>query len=357
MLCYLDKIQRNILDKKDKGMIFIDACFGKQTPYTPVWFMRQAGRYLDEYKEVRKEAGDFLSLCKNPKLASEVTLQPVEILNVDAAILFSDILVVPLEMGMDLGFFAGEGPKFANPIESQKDLEKLSDNAHTKLNYVYDTIGLVREKLPKDKALIGFCGAPWTLATYMIEGQGSKTYAKSKKILYSNPNFLHAILVKITHNLKYYLESQIKAGANAIMIFDSWASALEKGAYLEFGWEYCKQIASYLKQKYPQIPVILFPKGISGYLEQIDGEFDVFGVDWSTPLEIAKAKLGFKYTLQGNLEPCRIYNQDSMLEGARQILDLMKGCPHIFNLGHGMLPDLPRENAIKLVDFIHHYQQ
>lgn len=337
-------------------MIFIDACFKKKTPYTPVWFMRQAGRYLSEYKAVRKEAGDFLSLCKNPKLASEVTLQPVEILNVDAAILFSDILVVPLEMGMDLGFYAGEGPKFSKPIESQKDLEGLSDEAHTRLNYVYDTISLTRENLAKDKALIGFCGAPWTLATYMIEGEGSKTYAKSKKILYSNPQFLHAILEKVTHNLKYYLESQIQAGVNAVMVFDSWASALEESAYLEFGWKYCKEIAEFIKTKYPHIPVILFPKGISGYLDKIDGTFDVFGVDWSTPLGIAKEKLGHKYTLQGNLEPCRIYNADSMLEGAREILELMRDSAHIFNLGHGMLPDLPRENAIKLVEFIHNYR-
>ena len=337
-------------------MIFIDACFKKKTPYTPVWFMRQAGRYLSEYKAVRSQTGDFLSLCKNPKLASVVTLQPVEILNVDAAILFSDILVVPLEMGMDLGFYAGEGPKFAKPIESQRDLETLSNEAHTRLNYVYDTIALTRENLAKDKALIGFCGAPWTLATYMIEGEGSKTYAKSKKILYSNPQFLHAILSKVTHNLKHYLESQIKAGVNAVMVFDSWASALEESAYLEFGWKYCKEIAKYIKEKYPHIPVILFPKGISGYLDKIDGEFDVFGVDWSTPLGIAKQKLGHKYALQGNLEPCRIYDEESMLEGAKEILDLMKDSAHIFNLGHGMLPDLPRENAIKLVEFIHNYR-
>ena len=337
-------------------MLFVDACFKKKTKHTPVWFMRQAGRYLSEYKEVRKQAGDFLSLCKNPKLASEVTLQPVDILNVDAAILFSDILVVPMEMGMELGFFAGEGPKFAKPLQSQKDLDVLSDESHLRLNYVYDTISLTREKLAKDKALIGFCGAPWTLATYMIEGEGSKTYAKSKKILYSNPQFLHNLLEKITINLQNYLEGQIKAGVNAVMIFDSWASALEKEAYLEFGWNYCKKIASYLKAKYPHIPVILFPKGISGYLDRIDGDFDVFGVDWSTPLSEAKAILGDKYTLQGNLEPCRLYNEESMFKGVKEILDLMQNRGHIFNLGHGMLPDLPRENAIKLVEFIHNYK-
>lgn len=337
-------------------MIFIDACFKKKTPYTPVWFMRQAGRYLSEYKEVRAKAGDFLSLCKNPSLASEVTLQPVDILGVDAAILFSDILVVPLEMGMELGFYAGEGPKFSKPIENEAALNALNDNAHTRLNYVYDTISLTREKLAKDKALIGFCGAPWTLATYMIEGEGSKTYAKSKKLLYSNPQFLHKLLEIITHNLQNYLESQIKAGVNAVMVFDSWAAALECEAYLEFGWEYCKKIASFIKNKYPHIPIILFPKGISGFLDKISGEFDVFGVDWSTPLSLAKEKLGDKYTLQGNLEPCRIYNKDSMLKGAKDILELMKGSSHIFNLGHGMLPDLPRENAIELVRFIQGYK-
>ena len=336
-------------------MIFIDACFGRETPYTPVWFMRQAGRYLSEYRETRKQAGDFLSLCKNPKLASEVTLQPIEILGVDAAILFSDILVVPMEMGMELGFFAGEGPKFAQTIQSDKDLKGLSQDSHLSLNYVYDTISMTRQKLAKDKALIGFCGAPWTLATYMIEGQGSKTYNETKKLLYSNPQFLHNLLELITHNLKNYLESQIKAGVNAVMIFDSWAAALEETMYLEFGFEYCKKIASFIKQKYPEILVILFPKGISGYLDKIDGEFDVFGVDWSTPLRIAKEKLGDKYVLQGNLEPCRIYDEKSMLEGAKEILNLMQGKRHIFNLGHGMLPDLPRENAIKLVDFIHQY--
>lgn len=338
-------------------MVFIDACFKKHTPYTPVWFMRQAGRYLREYQEVRKQAGDFLSLCKNPRLASEVTLQPVDILNVDAAILFSDILVVPLEMGMDLRFLAGEGPRFSNPIANEKDLAALSENAHTRLNYVYDTIALVRQNLAKDKALIGFCGAPWTLATYMIEGEGSKTYSKSKKILYENPIFLQSILEKVTHNLKLYLESQIQAGVNAVMVFDSWASALEESAYLEFSWKYCKEIASYIKQKFPQIPVIMFPKGIAGFLDKIDGDFDVFGVDWSIPLNLAKEKLGHKYVLQGNLEPCRIYNSNAMLEGARNILELMQGSAHIFNLGHGMLPDLPRENAIRLVEFIHNYKK
>ncbi|WP_104722222.1 uroporphyrinogen decarboxylase [Helicobacter mesocricetorum] len=338
-------------------MIFIDACFRKKTPYTPVWFMRQAGRYLKEYKEIRAKAGSFLSLCKNPKLASEVTLQPIDILGVDAAILFSDILVVPMEMGMELDFLAGEGPKFAKPIQNEKDLSALSEDSYLHLNYVYETIALTRESLAKDKALIGFCGAPWTLATYMIEGEGSKTYHKSKKILYTNPKFLHQLLQKITHNLQNYLEMQIKAGVNAVMVFDSWAGALEDEAYLEFGFAYCKEIASFIRKKYPHIPIILFPKGGCGILEKIDGDFDVFGVDWNTPMQRAKDILGDKYVLQGNLEPCRIYNRDSMLKGAKEILDTMGNKGHIFNLGHGVLPDLPRENIQELVRFIQNYQR
>ncbi|MDD3324917.1 MAG: uroporphyrinogen decarboxylase [Sulfurospirillaceae bacterium] len=335
-------------------MIFIDACFGKKTPYTPVWMMRQAGRYLPEYMEVRAKAGDFLSLCKDPAKACEVTLQPVDILGVDAAILFSDILVVPLEMGMELQFLKGEGPVFSEPIKNQADLDKLSvEKAVANLEYVYETIRQIRGKLAADKALIGFCGAPWTLATYMIEGQGTKTYALVKKLIYSNPQFMHALLKKVTEVLKLYMEKQIQSGVNAVMIFDSWAAALEESAYFEFSWSYMKEISSYLKRKYPHIAVIMFPKGISGYLDKIDGEFDVFGVDWSTPIELAKAKLGSKYVLQGNMEPTRLYDKEAIKEGVERIVKVMgNNDRHIFNLGHGILPDIPVENAkyfIKLV--------
>lgn len=335
-------------------MIFIDACKRKETPYTPIWMMRQAGRYLSEYKETRKQAGSFLDLCKNVSLASEVTLQPVEILNVDAAILFSDILVIPLEMGLDLEFVVGEGPRFLRTISSYDDVCSLKKNIAGKLDYVYDTIKQVRSKLPKDKALIGFCGSPWTLATYMIEGQGSKTYAKSKRLLYESPQTLHYLLKQITDELKNYLIGQIRSGADCVMIFDSWAGALEKEAFFEFSWGYMKDIAREIKKQAPHIPVILFPKGVGSYLDHIDGEFDVFGVDWGTPLELAKAKLGNRYILQGNLEPCRIYSEDSMEMGVDEIISIMgKKSGHIFNLGHGMLPDLPRENVIKLVEMVH----
>ena len=327
--------------------IFIDACFGKKTPYTPVWMMRQAGRYLPEYMEVREKAGDFLSLCHNPQMAAEVTLQPIKILGVDAAILFSDILVVPNEMGMKLDFVKGEGPVFEKPIKNQSDLDVLigGEEAADKLTYVYETIKLVKEKLPKDKAFIGFCGAPWTLATYMIEGQGSKTYTISKKMMYSNPKLLHNILKKVTEVLKYYMQKQIEAGVEVVQIFDSWAAAIEPAKYDEFSWQYMVEIAEFLKEKYPHVPVIMFPKGIPAFLDKVYGNFDVFGVDWSTPMALAKEKLGDRYVLQGNMEPCRLYSKEATKKSVEALANIMKDGRHIFNLGHGILPDVPVENA------------
>ena len=337
--------------------IFVDACFGKETPYTPVWMMRQAGRYLPEYMAVREKAGDFLSLCHNPELACEVTLQPVDILGVDAAILFSDILVIPDEMGMDLSFVKGEGPVFSDPIRSQEDLERLTggEEAASKLTYVYDTIKLIKERLAEDKALIGFTGAPWTLATYMIEGQGTKTYNICKKMMYSEPELLHNILRKVTDVVKLYMEKQIESGVDVVQIFDSWASAIEPSKYDEFSWKYMVEIAEYLKEKYPHIPVILFPKGIAAFVERgfVYGNFDVFGVDWGTPMALAKEKLGEKYVLQGNMEPCRLYNKQATTECVEALQEIMGGKRHIFNLGHGILPDVPVENAKHFIDECH----
>ncbi len=327
--------------------IFVDACFGKETPYTPVWMMRQAGRYLPEYMEVRAKAGNFLNLCHNPQMAAEVTLQPVDIVGVDAAIMFSDILVVPNEMGMELDFVKGEGPVFAKPIKSIEDVDALigGEEAADKLTYVYETIKIVREKLADDKALIGFTGAPWTLATYMIEGQGTKTYSLVKKLIYTEPELMHRLLEKVTEVVKYYLEKQIEAGVDVVQIFDSWASALEKPKYMEFSWKYMKDIASHIKAKYPHIPIIMFPKGIGAYLDDIDGDFDVFGVDWGTPMAMAKEKLGDRYVLQGNMEPCRLYSKEATKECVEALAKIMKDGRHIFNLGHGILPDVPVENA------------
>jgi len=327
--------------------IFVDACFGKETPYTPVWMMRQAGRYLPQYMEVRAEAGNFLNLCHDPKKACEVTLQPVDIVGVDAAILFSDILVVPDEMGMDLEFIKGEGPKFNDPIKTEADLNRLigGEEAASKLTYVYDTIKLIKERLADDKALIGFCGAPWTLATYMIEGEGTKTYNICKKMMYSNPELLHKILAKVTEVVKLYMEKQIQAGIDVVQIFDSWAAAIEPSKYDEFSWKYMVEIADYLKAKYPHIPIIMFPKGIPAFLDKVYGEFEVFGVDWSTPMGLAKEKLGDKYVLQGNMEPCRLYSKEATTECVEALQNIMDGKRHIFNLGHGILPDVPVENA------------
>ncbi len=335
--------------------IFVDACFGKETPYTPVWMMRQAGRYLPEYMEVRKQAGNFLNLCHNPKLAAEVTLQPVDIVGVDAAILFSDILVVPNEMGMKLDFLVGEGPVFEKPIKTEADMDALlgGEEAASKLTYVYETIKIIKEQLAEDKALIGFTGAPWTLATYMIEGEGTKTYNICKKMMYANPELLHKILAKVTEVVKLYMEKQIEAGIDVVQIFDSWAAAIEPAKYDEFSWKYMVEIADYLKAKYPHIPIIMFPKGIPAFLDKVYGNFDVFGVDWSTPMGYAKEKLGERYVLQGNMEPCRLYSKESTTECVEALQNIMGGKRHIFNLGHGILPDVPVENAKHFISECH----
>jgi uroporphyrinogen decarboxylase len=332
--------------------IFVDACQGKPTPYTPVWMMRQAGRYLPQYMAVRKEAGSFLKLCHNPEKAAEVTLQPLDIVGVDAAILFSDILVIPDEMGMDLEFITGRGPVFHDPLTTQEELDNLigGKEAASKLTYVYDTIKLLRKQLDArgdEKALIGFTGAPWTLATYMIEGQGTKTYTVCKKMMYSNPELLHNILQKVTEVVKYYLEMQIESGVDVVQIFDSWAAAIEPGKYDEFSWQYMVQIADYIKEKYPHIPIIMFPKGVAAFIERglVYGNFDVFGVDWGTPMELAKEKLGDQYVLQGNMEPTRLYSKEATTSCVEAIQEVMGGKRHIFNLGHGILPDVPVEHA------------
>ena len=327
--------------------IFVDACLGKKTPYSPVWMMRQAGRYLPEYLKVRAEAGDFLNLCHNPKKACEVTLQPMDIVGVDAAILFSDILVIPHEMGMHLEFVKGEGPLFKDPITNEAEVDALlgGKEAAEKLTYVYETISLIQKELAPDKALIGFTGAPWTLVTYMIEGKGTKTYNLCKKLLYTQPELMHKLLAKVTQVVKYYMEKQIEAGIDVVQIFDSWAAALEEDEYFEFSWKYMIEISDYLKEKYPNIPIIMFPKGIGQYLDRIEGNFDVFGVDWSTPMELAKEKLGDKYVLQGNMEPCRLYSKEQTTKSIEKINNVMQGKRHIFNLGHGILPDVPVEHA------------
>ena len=326
-------------------MIFIDACFGKETAYTPVWMMRQAGRYLPEYMEIRRKVGNFLDMTRNPEVVAEVTIQPIDILDVDAAILFSDILNLPMEMGLPLRFEKGVGPIFDKTINTEEDIEALDSSADEKLEYVYKGVKLIRERLPEEKALIGFAGSPWTIATYMVEGRGSKQYAKIKKMVYSNPMMLHRLLAFNTKETIEYLSKQIDAGANAVMVFDSWGGALEKVKFFEFSWNYMKEIAKNIKEKYPHIPVILFSKGVGLYMDEMDGDFDVVGVDWNTPIDHALRIFKDNYTLQGNMEPTRLYSKSATKEAVEKIAGVMKGHRHIFNLGHGILPDVPVENA------------
>lgn len=333
-------------------MVFIDACRRERTPYTPVWFMRQAGRYLVEYKEVRARALSFIELACSPELACEVSLQPIDILDVDACILFSDILMLPHEMGLGLAFEPGVGPRFARTIKDMEGLNALLPNAASRLGYVYDTISLIKRQLPSSKALIGFSGAPFTLATYMIEGSGSKSYAATKRLLYTDAALMHALLGRLRDEVIEYARGQIRAGVNAFMLFDSWANALEAPAYREFGFSYIQQICTTLKKEYPSVPLIIFPRCASGLLGYLEGDFDVVSVAYQSELSTFKDKIGHKYTLQGNLEPARLYNFEAMKQGALEIIELMQNKNHIFNLGHGMMPDLPRENAIELVKLV-----
>ncbi|MDD2450143.1 MAG: uroporphyrinogen decarboxylase family protein, partial [Sulfurimonas sp.] len=260
------------------------------------------------------------------------------------------ILVIPNEMGMDLKFITGSGPKFPKPIVTEADVDALigGEEAASKLTYVYETIELIKKELDErggKTALIGFTGAPWTLATYMIEGEGTKTYNVCKKMMYSNPALLHKILGKVTEVVKIYMQKQIEAGIDVVQIFDSWAAAIEPEKYDEFSWKYMVEIADFLKEKYPHIPIIMFPKGIPAFLDKVYGNFEVFGVDWSTPMSLAKEKLGNKYVLQGNMEPCRLYSKEAITEAVEEIQETMQGERHIFNLGHGILPDVPVEHA------------
>jgi len=333
--------------------VFIDACFKKEVPYTPVWMMRQAGRSLPEYRKLREKLSDlsFLDLIKNPEIVAEVTLQPVKALDVDAAILFSDILNIAMEMGLPLEF-TKSGPIFKKVITTKEDIDNLDENAYEKSTYVYEGIKLIKEQIPSDKALIGFCGSPWTIATYMVEGKGSKFYTKIKKMAYVEPNLLHQLMEFNTTQLTKYLFKQIEAGVEAVMIFDSWGGGLERDKFIEFSWDYMKKIAKSIKEKYPHIAVIGFSKGVGLYMDRMDGEFDVIGIDWNTPMEYALNIFKDRYTLQGNMDPARMYSKEAIKEGVEHIVNVMKGHHHIFNLGHGIFPDTPFENIKYFVNLV-----
>jgi len=331
--------------------LFLRACLRQPTERTPVWMMRQAGRYLPQYRATRAKAGGFLTLCKTPELACEVTLQPIDLIGVDAAILFSDILVVPEAMGMELVFTTGEGPKFPQPIRTATDVAQLPiPDPMVELKYVMDAIRLIRKSLAGRLPLIGFSGSPWTLATYAVEGGGSKNFSVIKKMLFNNPKALHQLLDKLADSVAAYLNAQIESGVQAVQIFDTWGGVLTTRDYHEFSLNYMQKIIDQLTRNHDgrKVPVIVYTKGGMGWLEQIAATgCDVIGLDWSIDIDQAKARVGDKVALQGNMDPCMLYaNPDRIRSEVRDILSRFgNGGGHVFNLGHGITPDVPVEHA------------
>lgn len=337
---------------------FLKACRGEKVPYTPVWIMRQAGRYMKEYREVRAQAGDFLTLCKTPELAAKVTMQPVDKLGVDAAILFSDILVTVEAMGMKLDFHEKLGPVLENPIRTRKQLDSLIvPIAEDELSYVMETIRILRTKL--DVPLIGFSGAPFTLATYMVEGGSSKNFLNTKRMMYEHPGLYHDMMDKITDSVIDYLGAQIRAGAQAVQIFDSWAGVLDTHDYKKFSLPYVKRIVSALKKKFKgddSVPIISFVNNCSGIIcPASEVGSDVLGIDWRIDMEEAVYMVGDKVAIQGNLDPLCLFLPESDIRArVKDILNKGKGAKgHIFNLGHGVVPETPMEGVKALVKAVH----
>ncbi|MCK5226657.1 MAG: uroporphyrinogen decarboxylase [Desulfobulbaceae bacterium] len=334
---------------------FLKACRGEDVPYTPIWIMRQAGRYLPEYHEVRK-MGTFLDLCKAPERAAEVTLQPVDIIGVDAAILFSDILVTCEAMGMPLDFQEKKGPILADPVRSQADVANLIvPDPEEKLGYVMETIRILRRELADKVPLIGFSGAPFTLSTYMIEGGSSKNFWNTKKMMYQAPEIYRALMDKITDCTLVYLQAQAAAGAQALQIFDSWAGALAPRDFEEFAIPYVRRIISELK-KTTDVPIIYFANNGATLLEtsKTSGA-DVLGLDWRINIDDAVARVGQDVSLQGNMDPIALLlPPEKMEKRIKNVLEQAKTARgHIFNLGHGILPETPPEQAKLCVELVH----
>jgi uroporphyrinogen decarboxylase len=315
--------------------------------------MRQAGRYLPEYRAIREKV-DFLTLCKTPELAAEVTIQPVDIIGVDAAIIFSDILVIPEAMGMHLEMNEGKGPIFHNPIRTETDAKILKNIDPDKdLKFVLDAVSLTKKELNGRVPLIGFSGSPWTLLTYMVEGQGSKNFSWIKKLIYNNPKLAHSILDKLSKTIADYLSAKISAGADAVQIFDTWGGILSQNDFQEFSLTYISKIISQIKRK--DEPVIVFCKGVHFGMEQLaNSGADVIGLDWTMNLGEVRRKIGNKVALQGNLDPAVLYASKEKIrkETVRVLQSFGKGNGHIFNLGHGIPPDVNPENAKALVAYI-----
>lgn len=344
-----------------KNDIFLKALLRQPVERTPVWMMRQAGRYLPEYRQVRAQAGSFLNLCTNPELACEVTMQPLRRFAFDAAILFSDILTVPDAMGLGLYFTEGEGPKFQRPVRTAADIEKLPiPDPQLELGYVMDAVSLIRKTLDGAVPLIGFSGSPWTLATYMVEGASSKSFQKVKALMYEQPALMHLLLDKLAQSVAAYLNAQIEAGAQAVMLFDTWGGSLTTEDYLEFSLRYAKQVRALLKTNVDgvQIPTILFTKGGGLWLEDMSrAGYDALGLDWQTDITQARARVGDKVALQGNLDPVTLYAKpEAIVSKVQSILHgYGQGSGHVFNLGHGILPDINPEHVKAMVDAVHAY--
>ena len=341
-----------------KNDILLRALQRKPVDRTPVWIMRQAGRYLPEYLKTRAEAGSFMDLCRTPELACEVTLQPLRRFSLDAAIIFSDILTIPDVMGLKLYFVAGEGPKFERPIRSAEDIRKLPcPDVSESLGYVMDAISLTRRELDGRVPLIGFSGSPWTLATYMIEGGSSKTFSKAKKLIYQDPKLAHQLLEKLAATVTDYLNAQIDSGAQAVQIFDTWGGALSAQAYKDFSLRYMAQIVSGLRRENEgrRVPVILFSKGCNTQLEGLANTgCDALGVDWTIALKQARKLVGNRVALQGNLDPSVLLAEKKVIR--REVSDTLnsfgQGNGHVFNLGHGITPDVDPDNLTALISAV-----
>ncbi len=342
---------------------YLRALLKQPVDVTPVWMMRQAGRYLPEYKATRAVAGDFMSLCKNAELACEVTLQPLRRFPLDAAILFSDILTIPDAMGLGLYFETGEGPRFKNPITCKADVDKIGlPDPEGELQYVMNAVRTIRRELKGEVPLIGFSGSPWTLATYMIEGGSSKAFTKIKKMAFAEPAILHALLEKLADSVTEYLNAQIAAGAQSVMVFDTWGGVLSPRDYKEFSLQYMERIVSGLTRENEgrKVPVTLFTKNGGMWLESIAATgCDAVGLDWTIDIKDARARIGDKVALQGNMDPSMLYAQPQRIE--QEVATILEGygegSGHVFNLGHGIHLDVPPENAGVFVDAVHKFSK
>ncbi len=347
-----------------KNDTLLRALMRQPVSYTPIWLMRQAGRYLPEYNETRARAGSFLGLAQNREYACEVTLQPLQRFDLDAAILFSDILTIPHAMGLGLDFQAGEGPRFARPVRHEDDVKALRVPDMNDLRYVFDAVSLIRQELDGKVPLIGFAGSPWTVACYMVEGQGSKEYQLIKTMLYSRPDLLHRILEINAQATTQYLNAQIEAGAQAVMVFDSWGGVLADGLFQEFSLAYIRKVVQGLKREHDgrTVPVIVFTKGGYPWLEDIAAVgCNAIGLDWTANMASARRRVEDKVALQGNLDPMAMFGGEQVIrEQARKVIDdfgAVGDGGHVFNFGHGISRFTPPEAVAALVDEVHSYSR